>query len=133
MEEETIVICSSTEINDGDDENEVANIDNMVGENVEDKVEEPTVDMIFGCIDELLGYYRRYGNQMGFCVSKRSTKKDIDGVQKYITLVCSRYGTSKCTSKNALKPYPITKTNCEARVMAVLVMERKVETDKSFS
>ena len=38
MEEETILTCSSTEINVREDENELANIDDVIGENVEDKV-----------------------------------------------------------------------------------------------
>ena len=42
--------------------NEVANIDNVVGENVEEEVEELKVGMIFDSIDNLIVYYRGYGN-----------------------------------------------------------------------
>ena len=108
-----------------DNVNKVANIDNMVGENVEEEVEEPKVGMIFDNIDDLIGYYRGYGNQMGFRARKRSSKKDLDGVQRYVIVVCNRSGTSKHTSKNVLKPHLITKSNCDATMTMKLEMEEK--------
>ena len=78
--------------------------------------------MIFDNIDDLIGYYRGYDNQMGFSVCKRSSKKDFDGDQRYVTVVCSRSDTSKHISKNVLKLHPITKTNCDARMNVKLDM-----------
>ena len=125
MDEEYVNNCSSTEedlreheieVANIDNVNEVASIDNVVGENVEEKVEEPKVGMIFYSIDDLVGYYRGYGNQMGFSMCKRSSKNDLDGIQRYVTVICNKSGTSKHTSKNVLKPYLITRTNCKARM-----------------
>ena len=78
MEEETCNNSSSTERNDitigqvCENEDESLHMV-MVGENIEEKVEEPTTDMILSSLDELIGYYRNYCNKMVFAVYKRTS------------------------------------------------------------
>ncbi|KAF5180902.1 hypothetical protein FRX31_029508, partial [Thalictrum thalictroides] len=76
--------------------------------------------MDFATAAELYDYYGNYGNEMGFPVMKRSSKKGDDGIVRWVMYTCGRSGISESNSKNAFKMHPVTKTNCGARVNAVL-------------
>ncbi|CAK9183608.1 unnamed protein product [Ilex paraguariensis] len=69
-------------------------------------VDEPKVGMIFESYKRLLEYYTGYGKRLGFPVKIRSSIKGEDDELKYVTIVCSRSGKSKSTSKYPLKSYP---------------------------
>ncbi|CAK9163665.1 unnamed protein product [Ilex paraguariensis] len=69
-------------------------------------VDEPKVGMIFESYKRLLEYYTGYGKWLGFPVKIRSSIKGEDDELKYVTIVCSRSGKSKSTSKYPLKSYP---------------------------
>ncbi|XP_062114368.1 protein FAR-RED IMPAIRED RESPONSE 1-like [Humulus lupulus] len=86
--------------------------------NVNNKVVEPSIGMMFNSIDELLEYYRKYGNQLGFEVSIRSSTKGDDGELKYVSMACTCNGKQTHNSSNALKLYPSTKTDCKAKIRA---------------
>ncbi|KAI5348707.1 hypothetical protein L3X38_001594 [Prunus dulcis] len=93
--------------------------------NMKDKVKDPEVGAIFDSLEELAEYYKNYGKEKGFEVSKRTSRKGDDGELKYLTLACSRSGKSKCNSRNSLKLHPITKTDCQARVRASICLDGK--------
>ncbi|CAK9159268.1 unnamed protein product [Ilex paraguariensis] len=78
-------------------------------------VDEPKVGMMFESYKQLLEYYTGYGKRLGFPVKIRSSTKRDDGELKYVTIVCSRSGKSKSTSKNPLKPHPSIKVGCKAK------------------
>ncbi|XP_048434656.1 uncharacterized protein LOC125474717 [Pyrus x bretschneideri] len=104
-------------------ENNGTNMENT--RNVEGKVQEPQVGMIFDNMDQVATYYKEYGRQLGFPVIKRSSTKGDDGKLRYITMCCARSGTSKSTSSNPLKPYPSIKNDCKAQLRASLYLGEK--------
>jgi len=55
-----------------------------------DKVEEPKEFMMFDSLKGVEDYYRKYGQQAGFGVVKRTEKKGKYGHHRYITLACIR-------------------------------------------
>ncbi|XP_044505676.1 protein FAR-RED IMPAIRED RESPONSE 1-like isoform X2 [Mangifera indica] len=77
---------------------------------------EPKRGMIFDSFDNLVQYYRNYGNKMGFEAIIRSSRKGDDGEVKNVTLACSCTGKPRSNSRNAFKRRPVTKTNCKARI-----------------
>ncbi|KAL6562536.1 hypothetical protein OROGR_003543 [Orobanche gracilis] len=91
-----------------------------------EKHEDPKKGMSFDSIEALMDYYKGYGTQVGFTICKRSSSTgDYDNVTRYVTLACTRSGKSKRSSKNILRPKPISKTDCQAKVNAVLHEEGK--------
>jgi hypothetical protein len=62
----------------------------------------------FSSEDQVFDYYANYSRSMGFGMGKISSKKGDD----------SR--ATKYTSKNLLKPNPITKIGCKARLNACM-------------
>nr|XP_017227596.1 PREDICTED: protein FAR1-RELATED SEQUENCE 5-like [Daucus carota subsp. sativus] len=60
---------------------------------------------------------RQYGLQNGSGIMIRNTRK-IDGVNTYLTVACHRYGEPNQKVVDSLKPKPVVKTNCKARVCA---------------
>ncbi|PIA28728.1 hypothetical protein AQUCO_06700032v1 [Aquilegia coerulea] len=78
------------------------------------------VGMDFSTSEELYDYYGKYGNDKGFPVLKRSSKKGDDGIGRWVIYACARSGTSESNSKNAFKKRPISKTNFSARLNIVL-------------
>ncbi|KAF5182179.1 hypothetical protein FRX31_028234 [Thalictrum thalictroides] len=48
--------------------------------NLEENVRKLEAGMSFNTIDELYEYYVNYGNENGFPVKRRSSKKGVDGV-----------------------------------------------------
>uniref|UniRef100_A0A5B7A3Y2 Protein FAR1-RELATED SEQUENCE n=1 Tax=Davidia involucrata TaxID=16924 RepID=A0A5B7A3Y2_DAVIN len=115
MEEHASSSLSNMEIVEGEIGNELELV------NLEDKVEEPDVGKIFNSYDEVYDYYIRYAKKMGFAVSKRTSSRGRDGELKYITFTCSRAGKSRGKPKNRFRPHPITKTECPARIRAILI------------
>ncbi|CAK9140216.1 unnamed protein product [Ilex paraguariensis] len=91
------------------EDNVVTEMANVVG------VDEPKVGMMFESYKQLLEYYTDYDKQLRFPVKIRSSTKGDDGELKYVTIVCSRSGKSKSTSKNPLKPHPSIKVGCKAK------------------
>ncbi|ONI01005.1 hypothetical protein PRUPE_6G116200 [Prunus persica] len=81
----------------------------------EETTQEPKVNMIFNTADEVLDFYKKYANRVGFQMKKRSSKKGDCGELKYVTLSCSRSGIPQSTASNVLKPYPSVKCNCKAQ------------------
>ncbi|XP_062094199.1 protein FAR1-RELATED SEQUENCE 5-like [Humulus lupulus] len=95
--------------------------------NVNDKVVEPSIGMMFNSIDELLEYYRKYGNQFGFEVGIRSSTKGDDGELKYVSMACTRNGKPTHNSSNALKLYPSIKIDCKAKIRAKICSSKTVQ------
>ncbi|XP_045810181.1 protein FAR1-RELATED SEQUENCE 4-like [Trifolium pratense] len=87
--------------------------------------EEPKVGMIFSSQEEVTKYYKNYARCMGFGVSKISSKNGDDG-KRYFTLGCSRARSYVSNSKNLLKPNPITKSQCKARVNVCVSLDGTV-------
>ncbi|KAB2610641.1 protein FAR1-RELATED SEQUENCE 5-like [Pyrus ussuriensis x Pyrus communis] len=115
-------------------ENNGTNMENT--RNVEGKVQEPQVGMIFDNMDQVATYYKEYGRQLGFPVIKRSSTKGDDGKLRYITMCCARSGTSKSTSSNPLKPYPSIKNDCKAQLRASLYLvndKAGIRVNKSYN
>ncbi|XP_017247535.2 protein FAR1-RELATED SEQUENCE 5-like isoform X1 [Daucus carota subsp. sativus] len=55
--------------------------------------------------------------QNGFGIMIRNTRK-IEGVNTYMTVACHRYSEPNQKALDSLKPKPIVKTNCKARLCA---------------
>lgn len=91
-----------------------------------EKVEEPKEGMAFNSTDDLLAYYRKYGQQQGFGVNKRTSRSNDDGKVVYITLACARTGKSKTNGmKSRFKLNPARKTQCMAKLNALLCPDGK--------
>ncbi|KAF9626422.1 hypothetical protein IFM89_033241 [Coptis chinensis] len=71
--------------NEGDENDEVT----------QETLNKPEVGMTFDTVDDILEYYRKYGNEKGFSVKIRSSRKDDNGVTRYITLMCCREGKAR--------------------------------------
>lgn len=67
---------------------------------------------------EAFDFYKRYVYDLGFPVRKRNSKKDDDGVLRYVTLTCSREGCRSGNTSGSLKPQPTIQTGCKARISA---------------
>ncbi|XP_024036864.1 protein FAR1-RELATED SEQUENCE 5-like [Citrus clementina] len=89
---------------------------NDVNEIVEPNKCEPALGMLFDNHEEMFAFYKAYGKQEGFPVKVRSTKKGTDGIVKYAIFACGRSGKSESKSANALKPKPIVKNGCDAKI-----------------
>ncbi|KAF5460013.1 hypothetical protein F2P56_019913 [Juglans regia] len=94
-------------------------------QNVENKdvVEEPRAGMSFSSVEEVRAYYTSYAKQVGFGVTKRSSKIGDDGKIRYFTLACVRQGTSMSTTSNILKPRPMEHNGCKAKINVILSSE----------
>ncbi|CAK9141510.1 unnamed protein product, partial [Ilex paraguariensis] len=71
-------------------------VDNTI--DVEEKLEEPKLGMVFYTIDEIMEYYIIYGNDLGFPIKRRTSLKGDDGELRYVTFPCSHFGKSKSTT-----------------------------------
>ncbi|CAL5406295.1 unnamed protein product [Camellia sinensis] len=69
------------------------NIENQKEEmgNVEDKVEDPKMGMMFNSINELMKFYTRYAKEKGFAVAKRTSKKGDDGEVRAVLCTDGRW------------------------------------------
>ncbi|KAK1379473.1 hypothetical protein POM88_026217 [Heracleum sosnowskyi] len=77
----------------------------------------PEVNTVFNSEGEVYEYCRQHGLQNGFGIMIRNTRK-IDGVSMYLTVACHRYGERNQRAVDSLKPKPVVKTNCKARLCA---------------
>lgn len=93
--------------------------------NAKEKVEDPKVGMLFDSINELLEYYKMYGQEKGFGVSIRTSKKGSDGKLRYVTISCSHMGKSRIRSSNPLRLRPQSKTDCKAKLSVCLCPDGK--------
>ncbi|XP_022874023.1 protein FAR1-RELATED SEQUENCE 5-like [Olea europaea var. sylvestris] len=75
----------------------------------------PEVGMKFKHEKELFDFYKRYAYKVGFLVRTRNSKKDDDGVVRYITLTCSREGKRSSTTVGSLRPQATIQTSCKVR------------------
>ncbi|KAF5468087.1 hypothetical protein F2P56_012268 [Juglans regia] len=109
---------------DGVSEPTPGNDDDGVSEptpgNDDDGVSEPTPGMFFKTEKELIYYYKQYGRQAGFGIMTQRSKREDDGSVRYVTLGCARGGKARKRITNISKPRPTTKTDCKARINAVL-------------
>ncbi|KAL6566440.1 hypothetical protein OROGR_002055 [Orobanche gracilis] len=90
---------------------------NVVCEN-----KEPSPGMTFSSEDEITRYYQNYARYKDFGVIKISTKNRDDG-KSYFTLGCSRGRKYVSKTSNILKPNPVTKTQCKARLNVCVSVE----------
>ncbi|XP_022856495.1 protein FAR1-RELATED SEQUENCE 5-like [Olea europaea var. sylvestris] len=78
----------------------------------------PEVGMKFEDENKMFEFYKRYAYDIGFPVRKRNSKKDDDGILRYITFVCSREGKRRRNTSSTLKPQPTIQSGCNARITA---------------
>nr|XP_009391893.1 PREDICTED: protein FAR1-RELATED SEQUENCE 2 isoform X2 [Musa acuminata subsp. malaccensis] len=83
-------------------------------------VKAPEPGMTFPSLDALVEYYKKYGKQEGFRVSRKSRTISSSGKIEHVTIACSREGKPYIYKRNILQPKPTTKTGCKARVNATL-------------
>ncbi|WOK95268.1 protein FAR1-RELATED SEQUENCE 6 isoform X1 [Canna indica] len=83
-------------------------------------VKAPEPGMTFLSLDALVDYYKKYGKQEGFRVSRKSRTISSSGKIEHVTIACSREGKPYIYKRNVLQPKPTTKTGCKARVNATL-------------
>ncbi|KAF5205438.1 hypothetical protein FRX31_004975 [Thalictrum thalictroides] len=57
--------------------------------NLEENIRMLEAGMTFDTIDELFEYYVNYGNENGFPVKRRSSKKGEYGEVRYVSFACS--------------------------------------------
>jgi hypothetical protein len=99
--------------------------DDILGEKLPYDGENPSAGMTFSSEDEATDYYMNYARCTGFGFKKISSKNGDDG-KKYFTLGCSRARKYVSNSKNLLKPNPITKLQCKARMNACISLDGRV-------
>ncbi|XP_022876790.1 protein FAR-RED IMPAIRED RESPONSE 1-like [Olea europaea var. sylvestris] len=100
-----------------EDENIMKPMNKIGGETLTgDGIIIPEVGMLFKNEQDMYDFYKKYAYTVGFPVKKRNSKKGEDGVLRYLTLTCSREGGSVGNSSGSLKPYPIVKLGCKARI-----------------
>ncbi|KAG7973828.1 hypothetical protein I3843_06G017100 [Carya illinoinensis] len=117
-------IHDTNEPNDADqsgDTVEVKDADQSGGTNTmhieeADIVEEPKLGMVFKSEEELLSYYKRYGQQSGFGINKQRSHRFEDGSIRYVTLGYARGGKARNRTTNVARPRPTSKTECKARI-----------------
>lgn len=83
-------------------------------EDVEKRVDEPEIGMLFDSAAEMFTYYKAYGKRKGFPVKRRTSKKGSDGILRYITFACGRSGTSRSNPSNFSRSQTNAKTGCNA-------------------
>ncbi|KAJ6829555.1 protein FAR1-RELATED SEQUENCE 9-like [Iris pallida] len=88
------------------------------------KVVQLKVGMKFDKVDEMYELYRKYAQQKGFSIKKRSSKKD-NGVLRYVCFACCREGKHKTESDTPLQPEPTSKIGCKAKLTARLDLDEK--------
>ncbi|KAF5195342.1 Far1-related sequence 5-like, partial [Thalictrum thalictroides] len=103
-----------------DEMDDIIDIDNDKETVVEEKINDLVEGKFFETLDELFSHYVRYGNENGFPVKRRTSKNEDDGEVRWVMFACARSGKSKSNSRNAFKVRPISKTNCNAKLDAVL-------------
>ncbi|CAA2986484.1 Hypothetical predicted protein [Olea europaea subsp. europaea] len=104
---------------ESDNENMEDNMNQLEDEMVEGNGSSvPKVGMTFKNENELYDFYKAYAYAVGFPVRKQNSKKDDDGMLKYLTLTCSRKGNRSGTTSSSLKPQPTIQTRCKARICA---------------
>ncbi|XP_035542396.1 protein FAR1-RELATED SEQUENCE 5-like isoform X2 [Juglans regia] len=89
--------------------------------NDDDGVIEPRPGMSFKTEHELLDFYKKYGKQIGFGVMTQRSKREDDGSVRYLTLGCARGGKARNRTSNVSKPRPTTKTDCKAKINAIVL------------
>ncbi|XP_042950377.1 protein FAR1-RELATED SEQUENCE 5-like [Carya illinoinensis] len=72
--------------------------------------------MVFKSEEELLSYYKRYGQQSGFGIMTQRSHRFEDGSIKYVTLGCARGGKARNRTTNVARPRPTSKTECKAQI-----------------
>ncbi|XP_022853902.1 protein FAR-RED IMPAIRED RESPONSE 1-like isoform X2 [Olea europaea var. sylvestris] len=90
--------------------------DGIGGDGVIVTVPLPEVNMKFKEENEIFDFYKRYAYDMGFLVRKRNSKRDNDGVLRYVTYVCSRKGQKINNTSVSLKPHATIQSGCKARL-----------------
>ena len=106
---EDTVDLKNIELNEDNIENE-----KQETRKVEDKLEDPCVGMLFCSIDDIMKYYTRYGNEKGFAVVKKTSRKGNDGEVESLIVACNRAGKQQSKASNSLKAQPQSKTGCKA-------------------
>lgn len=90
----------------------------------EDKIEEPKVGMIFDTGDEVMEYYGKYGDQMGFQIRRRTCRKGDDGECVYLVFACGRQGKPRSTKKT-FRVRAFGRTDCKAKLNAAICPDGK--------
>ncbi|KAG6655026.1 hypothetical protein CIPAW_05G186800 [Carya illinoinensis] len=85
-----------------------------------DIVEEPKLGMVFKSEEDLLSYYKRYGQQCGFGIMTQRSHRFEDESLRYVTLGCAQGGMARNRTSNVAKPRPTSKTDCKARINVTL-------------
>ncbi|KAG6674149.1 hypothetical protein I3842_15G028400 [Carya illinoinensis] len=81
-----------------------------------DIVEELKFGMMFKSEEELISYYKQYGQQCGFGIMTQRSHRFEDGSIRYVTLGCARGGKARNRKTNVARLRPTSKTECKARI-----------------
>ncbi|XP_042950352.1 protein FAR1-RELATED SEQUENCE 5-like [Carya illinoinensis] len=82
-------------------------------------VEEPKLSMVFQSEEELLSYYKRYGQQCGFGIMTQRSHRFEDMSVRYVTVGCARGEKVRNRTSNVARPCPTSKTDCKATINAL--------------
>ncbi|GER42668.1 FAR1-related sequence 1 [Striga asiatica] len=80
----------------------------------------PRAGMEFKDINSVFDFYKKYAYSVGFPVRKRNSRKDDDGILRYVTFTCSHEGKRMSGTRGSLRSQPTTQTDCKARISASL-------------
>ncbi|GFS40191.1 FAR1-related sequence 3 [Actinidia rufa] len=117
-------LCPMSSQVEWDEEVESWSVD--IGEEEEERVEEPKMGMEFDTHDEAYLYYTRFAKEKGFAVAKRSSKKGKDGILKHVILQCSRGGKPRLRGSNPAKARPQCKVECPAHLNSNRALDENV-------
>ncbi|XP_052171507.1 protein FAR1-RELATED SEQUENCE 6-like [Diospyros lotus] len=84
----------------------------------------PTVGMKFRDHNKIFEFYKTYAYGVGFPVRKRSSRKDDDGLLKYVTFTYSREGRRTGDTSSFLRSQPTIKIGGFARLTITTDLNR---------
>ncbi|XP_041001585.1 uncharacterized protein LOC121247278 [Juglans microcarpa x Juglans regia] len=87
-------------------DNEASGIQNTTLTDGGNSIEEPKLGMVFRFEEELVSYYKKYGKQCGFRITRQMSKRDENENLRYVTLGCARGGKARNRTSNVARSRP---------------------------
>ena len=72
-------------------------------------------------LDEMDDYYKGFGKREGFPMKPQTTKKESNGIVRYVTFSCGCSGKPKSQFSNAWRLQPRRRSGCEVNLKDVLM------------
>lgn len=93
--------------------------------------EELKLGMQFSLLDELIGFYKRYGKPKGFGVMTQTSERGNDGSMKYVTIGCTCGGKPRNCMLNLAGACPTLKTIYKKKIYTTKIDGVVVDNNSS--